>query len=208
MLAPDGHAAALLPSAARARGACRPRARTVRGDEMARVGLLLLTQVLDDVLPCGGVLQVVPRNLEVLEHYQNVDGAHLEALESVLDAKAELTGVLRDLLKVPRDEPLLLDELDVRERLRAQLDRLVEAVLAAVRHIDGFDDLGQYSRVEAIRLREVVFEVGGASEHDARHVDLIVGDEDGLGDLGDLPLPIVWSWVSHKPFSEDGSKRR
>jgi hypothetical protein len=35
---------------------------------------------------------------------------------------------------------LLLDELDARQRVAGQVDRLIEAVLAAVRDVHDFDD--------------------------------------------------------------------
>ncbi len=48
---------------------------------------------------------------------------------------------LGDFVEVATNELLLLDKLDVRERLGRQLDRLIEAVLPAVRYIHRLDDL-------------------------------------------------------------------
>ena len=77
------------------------------------------------------VHQGVPVHVEALPHDQGLDGAHLEAGKRVGDAEDELARVLRDLVEELGDQALLLDELDVGERVSRELDGLVEAVLAA-----------------------------------------------------------------------------
>jgi hypothetical protein len=58
--------------------------------------------------------------------------AHLEAHERVLHAEHVLARVLRHLVEELADQPLLLHELDVGQKVGRELDRLVEAVLAAL----------------------------------------------------------------------------
>jgi hypothetical protein len=92
------------------------------------------------------------------------------------------------------DELLLLDELDVVERLAGQVDGLVEAVLAAVGHIDNLDDLGLETVVEEVGLVQVVLEVGATGENDTSDVDLVGGDEVldcQLGDLADVVVTLL-----------------
>lgn len=49
---------------------------------------------------------------------------------------------LRNFIEVATDQFLLLDKLDVLQRFGRQFDSLVESVLAAIRHIDQFDNFG------------------------------------------------------------------
>ena len=91
---------------------------------------------------CAVVLEDEPLDVEVLPADERLDGAHLQGPESVLHTEAVAPGVLADLVKVPVDQLLLLDELDIGQRLGRQLDGLVEAVLAAVAHVNKLDDFG------------------------------------------------------------------
>lgn len=70
------------------------------------------------------------------------------------------------------DALLLLDELDVAERLGGEFDRLVEAVLASVADVDDLEDLGDETHVEHVTLVELVLEVGASGEDDTLAVDL------------------------------------
>lgn len=100
------------------------------------------------------------------------------------------------MVKVGVDELLLLDELDVAERLARQLDSLVEAVLASVGHIDNLDDLGLQTVVEEVGLVQVVLEISGTSQNDTGYVDLVGGDEVldcQFGDLADVVVAFLLS---------------
>mmetsp|Transcript_24273 Transcript_24273/g.61412 ORF Transcript_24273/g.61412 Transcript_24273/m.61412 type:complete len:302 (-) Transcript_24273:633-1538(-) len=129
--------------------------------------------------------------VQVLPHQQEVHGAAVEALERVIDPETILASVLRDLVKVLLDDLLLVHKLDVPQRLGGELNRLVEAVLPAVGHVDDKDDLGGEALVEALGLEEHVFEVRRTGEHKALHVDLIVRHENLLGHLRHLGHIVV-----------------
>lgn len=72
----------------------------------------------------GTVTKDVARDIEVLPDDKRLNSAEFESLERVLDTVAVLPGVLADLIEVLLNEPLLLDELDVREGLGGELDSL------------------------------------------------------------------------------------
>lgn len=78
------------------------------------------------------VLENVPLDVKVLPAYERLHRSQLKTLEGVLDTKTVLARVLTDLIKVPPDKLLLLDELDILEGLGGQLDSLVEAVFTTV----------------------------------------------------------------------------
>ncbi len=135
-------------------------------------------------------------DLQVLEDDQSLSGTSLERLQGVVDTVADLARILGDVVEVLVDELLLLDELDVAERLASQLNSLVEAVLASVRYVNDLDDLGLQTVVEEVGLVEVVLEVGGTSENDTSHVDLVGGDEvlySQFGDLADVVVALLFT---------------
>jgi hypothetical protein len=72
----------------------------------------------------------VTGDVEVLPDDERLDGSHLETFEGIVDSEDELAGVESDLVKELLDQTLLLDELDVAQRVGGELDRLVESVLA------------------------------------------------------------------------------
>ena len=72
----------------------------------------------------GSIAENIAGDVEVLPDDQSFDGAELESLESVFDTEAISASILADLVEILLDELLLLDELDVRKRLRGQLDSL------------------------------------------------------------------------------------
>ena len=72
----------------------------------------------------GSVAEDVARDIKVLPDDERLDGAHLQALKRVLNAKDKLAGVKRNLVKVLLDQALLLDKLDVRQRVGRELDGL------------------------------------------------------------------------------------
>jgi hypothetical protein len=73
---------------------------------------------------------------------------------------AVLAAVHRDLVEKLLDERALLGEFDVCERVGAERDRLIEAVLAAVRDVDDLDDDVEEARVHEIRAEESLLELG------------------------------------------------
>mmetsp|Transcript_10967 Transcript_10967/g.36026 ORF Transcript_10967/g.36026 Transcript_10967/m.36026 type:complete len:331 (+) Transcript_10967:801-1793(+) len=132
-------------------------------------------------------------HLEVLPHDERLDGAHVEARERVIHAEDELAGVLGDFVKVLANQSLLLHKLDVGENVGAQLDRLIEAVLAAVRHVDDVEYDGAEPRVEHVALCEIVLEVGGAGEDESGDVRPVSRDEElrrELCHLADVVVPL------------------
>jgi len=72
----------------------------------------------------GSVLQDVSHGLEVLPNDQGLNGSHVESLEGILDSEDELSSVESDLIEELLDELLLLDELDVGERVGGEIDGL------------------------------------------------------------------------------------
>lgn len=120
----------------------------------------------------GGRAQLISDGRQGLPDDERLDGAHIEGLEGVVDAKAVAPRVGRDEVKVRLDELLLLDKLDVRQGLAGQLNRLVEPGLAAVRNVDRLDHLGQQALVKEIRLAKIRLKVGRTGQDNARHVGL------------------------------------
>mmetsp|Transcript_18780 Transcript_18780/g.56717 ORF Transcript_18780/g.56717 Transcript_18780/m.56717 type:complete len:243 (-) Transcript_18780:697-1425(-) len=137
----------------------------VLAQEISRVFLALHCQVLDDLVARAGVFQCVSHISQVLPHYQSLHRTHLQPLERVLNPKAELARVLRDLLKVLRNELLLLHESHIAERLLRELDGLIEAVLAAIGDINRLQHFGGKSGVELVRLREHHLKVSGTRKN-------------------------------------------
>ncbi len=72
----------------------------------------------------SGVTEDVTRDIKVLPYDQSLDGSEFKGLERVFDTKAVLARILTDFIKVLLDEPLFLDELDVRKRLGSEFDGL------------------------------------------------------------------------------------
>lgn len=167
----------------------------------------------DDDLGSVRVTEAVACDVEVLPDDEGLDGSKLESAERVLDSEAVLARVLCHLVEVLLDEPegreqqseslpsegngksvlLLLDKLDVAERLGGEFDGLVETVLASVAHVNDLDDLGDETHVEHVALVELRLEVGASGENDALDVDL----DNGLG-VSLLPTP---SWARKRTLS-------
>lgn len=172
--------------------------------ELVAVVLFLLLGRVEQDLTAVAVLKSPAGDLQVLEHDQSLDGTQLESLEGVLDAEADAAGIQADLIEVLADELLLLDKLDVAERLGRQLNGLVEAVLATVRHVHHLDDLGLEAVVEQVGLVEIVLEVGRTSKDDARDVGLVVGDEVLHRELGHLADVVVALLLTETGETERG----
>ena len=71
-----------------------------------------------------GIAENISSDVEVFPDNEGLDGTKLQCLQRILDTVAVLSGVLADLVEVPLDELLLLDELHVGQRLRCKLDCL------------------------------------------------------------------------------------
>ena len=82
-------------------------------------------------LTCGGVHEGDAIHFQVLPDDEGLDSAHVQAGLGVLHAKDKLASVLADLIKELADQPLLLYKFDVRQGISRELNRLVEAILAA-----------------------------------------------------------------------------
>ena len=97
-------------------------------------------------------------NLQILPHDQSLDGTHLETFKGIGDTETVLAGVERNLVKVLLDQLLLLDKLDVGERICREFNSLtsqlldnasgpraylIETVFTTVRDINNLDDLGE-----------------------------------------------------------------
>ena len=76
------------------------------------------------LLTASGVAENVARDVQILPDDESLDSAELKRLQGVFNTEAVLRGVLADLVEVPLDELLLLDELHVGQRLRCKLDCL------------------------------------------------------------------------------------
>lgn len=72
----------------------------------------------------GWILERVVVDVQVLPHKQGLNRPSIERLERVIHTIDVLASVLRNLLKVLANQPLLLDKLDVLQNVRGQLDCL------------------------------------------------------------------------------------
>lgn len=173
-------------------------------EEHVAAGLLLsLSQVEDDILAFR-VAKSVAGNFEVLKDDQSLDSTELESLEGIFETVADLAGVLANLFKVLANELLLLDKLDVAERLSRQLNGLVEAVVTTVRNINNLDDLGLETGIEHVGAVEIVLEIGGTSQDKTSDVGLVVGDEVLHGQLSDLAHVVVTLLVTETRETQSG----
>lgn len=77
-----------------------------------------------------------------------------------------------------------------------QATYLVEAVLTTVADIDNLDNLRRETRVEHVGLRELSLEVGGTSENETSHIDLVVRDKMLDGKLGNLADVVVTLFIT------------
>jgi hypothetical protein len=66
----------------------------------------------------------VTSHIQILPYDQRLDCAKLKCLQSIVNTKAVFAAVLANLVKVVLNELLLLDKLDIRERLGSELDGL------------------------------------------------------------------------------------
>jgi hypothetical protein len=99
---------------------------------------------------------------------------------------------------------LLLNELDVGERVGSEFDSLVETVLSSVRDIDNLDDLGEESRVEQVTSAQISLELGTTGKDESGDVDPIVGDEVLDGEFGNFSNVISSSFLSETRESKSG----
>ena len=70
---------------------------------------------------------------------------------------------------------------------------LVEAILATIAHIYDLDDFRAETLVQHVTLAQLGLEIRASSEHEARHVDLVVSDEvldRQLSDLADIVVSL------------------
>ena len=81
---------------------------------------------------------------------------------------------------------------------------MIEAILAAVRDIDDFDDLGLQAVVKHVRLVEIVFEVCRSCEDQAGDVHFVLGDVVLHGKFGDFAHVVVALLFSQTGESKGG----
>jgi len=80
---------------------------------------------MQDLLLAGrSVLEDVTLDVQILPTDEDLDGAHLQRLQGVVDAEAVLARVLRDLIEVASYQLLFLDKFHVGQALGGQLDGL------------------------------------------------------------------------------------
>lgn len=121
---------------------------------------------------------------------------------------------MADFIEIFLNEFLLLDKLDVSQRLRCKSDglecivnienveileiiaRLIETVFASVADINDFDDFCDQTPIEHITLTQFGFEVSTSGKDQARNVDLVVGNEMLHCVFGDLSNVVVSLFVS------------
>lgn len=173
-------------------------------EELVSVALLLLLGGVEDDLSAVAVLENPAGDLEVLKDNESLDSTELKGLEGVLDTVAYLTSIRTNFLKVLSNELLLLDELDVAESLRRQLDGLVETVLTTVGNIDDLDDLCRKTVVKHVGGVKIVLEIGGTSKDETSDVDLVGSDEVLHSQLGNLSDVVVTLFVSQTGETESG----
>lgn len=78
----------------------------------------------DETYTSGRVTKNETSYVQIFPNNQSFNSTKLECLESVGNAKAVFARVLADLIKVLLDQLLLLDELDIGQRFRGQIDSL------------------------------------------------------------------------------------
>lgn len=81
-------------------------------------------------LTSGSVTKNVAHMRQVLPDDEGFDGTHFQSLEGVINAEAVLPTVLVDLVKVLLDQLLLLDEFDIGEGLRCEVNSLCRLISA------------------------------------------------------------------------------
>eukprot|EP00754_Rhynchopus_humris_P023566 Rhum_TRINITY_DN14840_c11_g1::Rhum_TRINITY_DN14840_c11_g1_i3::g.125328::m.125328 len=128
----------------------------------------------------------VPLVRELLPQDQRLHRSHLKRAHRVVHAEAVHVRVLCDLVKELVDQLLLLQELHVAQHVLAELDRLVESVLAAVRHVHKLHHRRLQTLVEQVGLLKVVLELGATGKDQTRHVRAVVRDEVRRRQLRDL----------------------
>ena len=94
--------------------------------------------------------------------------------------------ILANLIKELANKLLLLHKLDVGQGLGRQLDSLIESIVTSIRHVDDGDDDRLQTRIEHIRGRQLVLEVGGTGQDQTSHIGLVVGDKELSSELGNL----------------------
>ena len=156
------------------------------------------------ILTAGGVAEGVAGNVQSLPDNQCLDSTHVQSLERVDDTETVLSSVQSDLVKVLLDQTLLLDELDVGQRIGSKLDSLVETVLTTVRDVDDLDDLGQQTGVEQVGSAQVGLQLGATGQHETSDVDLVVGDKVLNSQLGNFTNVVTTSFLTKTRETQGG----
>jgi hypothetical protein len=125
----------------------------------------------------GSVAKNMTLDVQILPDNQGLNGTKLQCLQGVVNTEAVPTRVQTDLIEVLLDQFFLLNKLDIRQRLRCQFDRLIEPVLASVRHIHHLDDLRPQPGIEQVALTQLRLEICTSGEHESSDIDLVVRDE-------------------------------
>ena len=89
------------------------------------------------------------------------------------------------------NELLLLNELDVAERVGCKFNCLIEAVFASIANVNDLDHFCLQAIVEHVGLIQVVFEISRAREDQSSHVDLVISNKIGDREFGDLANVVV-----------------
>ncbi|RMZ94271.1 hypothetical protein BpHYR1_020023, partial [Brachionus plicatilis] len=111
--------------------------------------------------------------------------------QSVIYAEAVETSVLGYFVEIAANELFFLDKLDILQTISGQLDGLVEAILAAIRHVHNFYHFGLKARIEHVRSAQLGLEISRAGQHQACHIAFVVCQKNMGGGLGHFAQVVV-----------------
>ena len=167
--------------------------------EVLRVLLLLSIEEEGLGLVLDRVLDLISHNLDVFEEHHCLKRSELQSLHCVFHTESDHSSVESDLLKEPSDDLLLLNKLDVRERVLSQCDGLVEALVETIGDIDGGQDGSLQSEIKMITLLHNELKIGTTSNDDTTDVGSVVGDKvlsSELTTLNDVQMTLLFSETS------------
>lgn len=81
----------------------------------------------------SSIAEDVTSDVQILPDDESLHSTELEGPQRVLDTETVLAGILTDLVEVPLNELLLLDELDVGKRFRCKFNSLCRCKLPGLR---------------------------------------------------------------------------
>ena len=112
-------------------------------------------------------------------------------LQSIAHSVAELSGITSKLIKVARNQLLLLHKLDVRQGIGRQLNSLVKTVITSIGDIHNLHNGILNTGIQHIGHVQLVLQLGTTSEDNTRTVHMLVLDEELDAQLSALADVVV-----------------